>query len=236
MHDWPPIGRAIWIATFLVEIALLLGVFRKKVFQRSPVFSIYIGGQVATSMARIWVAMWIRHGMGINYLHVPGVLDGAVSIAGLFAVAEICAHVVEPYAGARKSWRVWKGRIIRSFGACFAVFGISAMMNPYFTVRTNFLIFTYLWPYLAAAAGTALRVAVISICRRYLVQLSLAQGLLLLGFAANLALNLLEMLASYTRVPAEMLIWLQVRRLSFLAVLVIWHFVIADDQRLRQAQ
>ena len=236
MHDWPQIGRAIGIATGLVEVALLLGILRKKVFRRSRVFSIYIAGLVTTSMAGIWVAIHIRHGMGINYLHVPSVLAGAVSIVGLFAVAEICDHVVEPYPGARKSWRVWKRRIIRSFGACFAIFGISAMLNPDFAGPTNFVLFTFLWPYFAAAAGTTLLVAIISICRRYFVQLSLAQGLLLLGFGANLTLSLLEMLASFTRVPSEVLIWLQVRRLSFLAILVIWHFVIADDQRLQQAQ
>jgi len=236
MNDWPQIGRAIGIATVLVEVALLLGILRKKVFRRSPVFSIYIAGLVATSMAGIWIAVHIRYGMGISYFHVPSVLAGAVSIVGLFAVDEICVHIVEPYPGARKSWRVWKRRIIRSFGACFAIFGISAMMNPNFAGPTNFVLFTYLWPYFAAVAGTTLLVAVISICRRYFVQLSPAQGLLLLGFGANLALNLLEMLASYTRVHSEMLIWLQVRRLSFLAVLVIWHFVIADDQRLQQAQ
>ena len=232
MHDWPQIGRAIWIVTVLVEVALLLGILRGKIFRRSPVFSMYIAAMVATSAAAIWVAMGIRHGIVSKYFYVPAVLEGAVSVVGLFAVAEICAHVVEPYPGARKSWRVWQGRIIRSFGASFAIFGISAMLNPDFTARTRMVIFTYLWPYLAAAAGTALLVAVIFICRRYFVQLSPAQGLLLLGFGVNLTLSLLEMLASYTRVPSEMLIWLQVRRLSFLAVLIIWHFVILSGRRM----
>src|SRR5438034_10810380 len=109
------------------------------------------------------------------------------------------------------------------------------MMNPDFAGPTNFVLFTYLWPYFAAAAGTALLVAVMSICRRYFVSLSVAQGLLLLGFGVNLALNLLEMLASFTRMPSEKLIWLQTRRLSCLAVLLIWHFVMADDQRVQQA-
>jgi hypothetical protein len=243
MRYWPQIARALWYTSMLLQALLLFFIYAKKVFRWSPAFAAYVTGLVTISCARLWLQVRLHFGSIGGFSSwaptmTPMTLEVVASLIGVFATTEVCSRIFDGYPKARLAWRIWKRRLLGALAAWIAIVLVMALLNlrtgiPVGLSHRVLMILDYANNGIAPTALAAIS-ASLAICRRYRTLLPVPEGMLLLGLGLNFGLNSLAAVSWLAGARWETLYWWQFQGLYYFAALLIWHFAIFSDRRIRE--